>query len=468
MNADATKRPRSRRFITVALALFVAVTAMPWLFANTPLRDRLLAAILKREDLRVSSDNASFGYFSPLALGGLRIETLDTSTQLNVDQIEADRSWVRLLVSRSDLGRFQFDRPSVDVLVREEMEESAEVDETTSPEATHPPKMILEIRDASIVVRTPSTAQPPIDLDKINVTVQIDADRDRSVLRVQPLQLFDHQTITPELCSQGLQLVAPMLDRQLDASGEFSLRFTEFQIPLGDADADRRSKIRISGELELHEMSASVKNPLTRRIAGVALDLIGSSLPETTMIARGVNVRFNVIDGRVHHEGLALLIPRGESSIEITSSGSVGLDESLDLQVAIRLPANLLGESQLASKLTGAPIMLAIGGTLDEPEIGLPERIDWVRSIETMLNASPDDAPRDSLEENVADVLGQLLKGALDREPSSEADAAPEPRPILPNLRDWLRSRRDRTNDPRANDTPNNETESEIRIPIDI
>ena len=51
------------------------------------------------------------------------------------------------------------------------------------------------------------------------------------------------------------------------------------------------------------------------------MKLAGINLPGALTVAENVTVEFSVIDGRVHHSGLALILPQGDRSIEIVSSG---------------------------------------------------------------------------------------------------------------------------------------------------
>ena len=71
--------------------------------------------------------------------------------------------------------------------------------------------------------------------------------------------------------------------------------------------------------------------------------IAGTSFPDAITVAQDVSVQFMVKNGRLHHSGLAFILPHGEKSIDIVSSGSVGLDETLDLTLEIKLPDGLLG-----------------------------------------------------------------------------------------------------------------------------
>ena len=101
------------------VVVVLLVIAFPWILAKTGLRDRLLTAIVASNDVKVSSRDASFGYFTSLSLSGLQIKARDDSAQIDVARIESDHSWLGLLLSRPELGTFRFQRPEIDVLVKE-------------------------------------------------------------------------------------------------------------------------------------------------------------------------------------------------------------------------------------------------------------------------------------------------------------------------------------------------------------
>ena len=485
MNDEPSRRHPARRLLIIAvMGMLILAVAFPWILAKTTLRDRLLSMIVNDDSVSVQSRNASFGYLTPLSLSGLQIASSDQSTSIEVNQIEADKSWLGMLVSRPELGTIRFVEPKAEFVVQEDRtgDDTSESESSEPPASSETPPVLpnlaAEIRDASVVVRSDSSKEPTIDLDSIGLTLRLQREEDRSVLRIDPSTLFDHEPITPALCGRGLQLVAPLLADEIDAEGAFSLKLSEFQLPVGRRTQDREA-VRIAGQLELHQATVSIKNTVAANVVGLVIQLIGGSLPDTMIVAKDVAVDFRVVDGRIHHEGLALLLPHGESNIGITSSGSVGIDESLDLNVAIQLPASMLGKSRIAQRLSEDPIEIAIGGTLQEPKVGLPQKASWVQSIERIIsadeNSEQEGNPDDSLENAVIDLIGGLLERAPDRrrgertprDADGESPSVDRPildRPILD--RPIFNRRRDRQDDASSTtEPPSRETEPDPNAP---
>ena len=101
-----------------------------------------------------------------------------------------------------------------------------------------------------------------------------------------------------------------------------------------------------------------------------------------------MTVEFEGVDGRVHHSGLALLLPHGEDSIEIVFSGSVGLDETLDLNLAVKLPEGLMGKGVARDALTREPIQFAVGGTLESPKLKLAGKHGILQSVGNLFESA--------------------------------------------------------------------------------
>lgn len=441
-DASPAGPPRRRSWYVWLIAAFLLLAALPWVLAKTPLRDRMLNAIVNSDEVSVHSSNASFGYVAPLSLSGLQVRTRDQATQIEVERIQADHSWLGLLFSRPELGTFRFDHPRVDLTIDPRQLQSTDA---SKPNAKPPaaalqlPNLAAEINDAAVVVRTVANTKPPIDLDGIQLTVRIEREANRSMLRVEPSTVFDHQPITPELCGQGLQLVAPLLADEVEAQGEFSLRLDRFEVPLGPDPEANQKGISIQGALQLHQANVGLRNTIARRIGDMVFKLLGSSAPQTLTVAKDLVVQFEVIDGRVHHQGLALLLPHGQSSIEITSSGSVGLDESLDLQVAIQVPPEMLGGSSLVQRLTEKPIALAVTGSMKEPKLELLNQGGLLDSVRKVVDQDTDPTARQEsvgeLVDEAMNVVGGLLGGLRER-PDRNGQAAEEEATTLEDAKD--------------------------------
>src|SRR5262249_38685318 len=82
-------------------------------FVVTGLSDRLINAILASPSVRASSQGASFGLFSPLSIHGLQLKSTNSHIDIRVDDITAERTPWRLLISSPDLGTIRVKKPHV-------------------------------------------------------------------------------------------------------------------------------------------------------------------------------------------------------------------------------------------------------------------------------------------------------------------------------------------------------------------
>ena len=77
------------------------------------------------------------------------------------------------------------------------------------------------------------------------------------------------------------------------------------------------------------------------------------------------NVEFRMVNRRVYHRGLTLVI----GTTPITTQGSVGMDESLALMAEVPINARLLGVDLSLGALEGTTLKIPIGGTLNKPKL---------------------------------------------------------------------------------------------------
>jgi hypothetical protein len=138
----------------------------------------------------------------------------------------------------------------------------------------------------------------------------------------------------------------------------------------------------------------------------------------------------------------------------------VGLDETLDLHVAVQLPNELLSDSALVQQLTKDPIVLAISGTLDEPKIQLASDRGLIKSIQGLITGDSAQQPSDeSLSDAIsgaAEAVGGILQG-LRKNREARASEPDENRSSRPSLRERIRDRsllRNRNNVPQEPDPP--------------
>lgn len=421
---------RVRRRLT-RLAVGVAViVALPHIVANTPLRNVVLSGITAKRGLRVSAESASFGWISSVKLRGIRAAHTSRPLQSRVGNIELERSWLGTLLQSPDLGHVLVEDVEVEVLWPLD---------ASPPEKRTPGRATgtFEVRRGSFQLRDRETGEPIVAFHNIDLEFGIEQQADSRVLVLPPLTVLDGTELTPELCHQGLQLVAPVLANAANVQGEASLQFDGATIPLDFSDSrSLMEQMSLRGTAELHEVTVSARESLFGDSVAVIANLLRVDLPEKIRVADNTRVDFEVREGRVHHQGLTFLLPEISADMMWQTSGSVGLDETLDLTVAVQVPFSLAGENPLTRRLTEKPIQFQIVGTLDDPQIQFPQDRAWLREAAGIV-----------LDEALSDEARPLADAAIDlleqlRDRRSEAGERNGPS-VLDKMRERLKKRRD-------------------------
>jgi hypothetical protein len=108
-------------------------------------------------------------------------------------------------------------------------------------------------------------------------------------------------------------------------------------------------------------------------VTGILQALPGRiQVPTSIRVADDSEIAFRMEDRRMWHEGLefGVPLPRAGTRLDLTSQGSVGLDDKvLDLKLALPFPADLPSDRPVLASLAGKTVSIGIGGKLGEPRI---------------------------------------------------------------------------------------------------
>ena len=160
--------------------------------------------------------------------------------------------------------------------------------------------------------------------------------------------------IDPAMCANALKYIAPVLADVAAAEGLFSIELDDCRVPLADP-----AKGELKGRFVIHSVEVG-PGPLVRELA----ILLGRATP--ARLTRESVVPFQMVNGRVYHQGLELEFP----DLTIRTHGSVGLDHTLLLMAEMPVPPKwVAGNTQVASALRNQTISLPINGTLERPQI---------------------------------------------------------------------------------------------------
>ena len=201
-----------------------------------------------------------------------------------------------------------------------------------------------------------------LTVDKAKLSFSVETSKEGRMLTLAPVTVFEKQKLTPEVADQLLQLIAPTLSDIGGVQGEISLSFETFRVPLGVPKDEFVKKVELAGKLQLHEITVSTKTPLIETTVKLLADMYGKKPSEIVRVVENVEVRFQVREGRMYHEGLRIGFPDISPDLLVNSRGSVGLDKSLDL--VLEIPRINLKDPKAKPQ---PPVRFQVTGTIDKP-----------------------------------------------------------------------------------------------------
>lgn len=459
--------PRRRRrwpWIVAGLSLAAGLLffALPYLFNVAPLRSAMLGVAAWTIDGTIHVEHASLGWWAPVDLRQVEVRDEQDEPLVEIEQIAGTQPLWRLLFDRRALGRFEFTRPQVRFFVDvdgsnfDRVFGPAETPDDEEPDAgPGPPKapnvdLAVALVDATLTVRGPDSPRE-WTLERLNFAggLQRSPQAGRGPIAiVEPGKLIDQVELTPEMCDDLLKYIAPVLSDATRTAGRFSIELTdEARIPL-----DAPEEGRLQGEFSIHSIDVA-PGPLARELAQVL------KFPSTIRLADESIVRFELIDGRMHHANLKFGLPR----LWVETHGSVGLDQTLDLVAEVPLAGLAAEDAPLREALSQQTLRIPIGGTLAEPKID----VDAMKQGGMGLVGGAWEELFDDETVDVPALLSELreqgwfqegiLPGApffnRNRPPGEDvaeeedADDSPDARPLLDLLEDGLLRRRRRSTD---------------------
>lgn len=372
-NGKGTSRSWVRRSVGVLVVAALTIALLPQILAVTGLFRPFLAAAASKHDLRVSAQSASLSWVGPVSLDGFTLERQDDSLAVFIPEMATRKTLLSVLTSLPDVGRITVDRPEVTVTVSQDKPDSAPEDGREPKVRRRFPGIECVVRDASVAINSEDGTDSIVDFDGISATARTEHTADGNSLTIDPVVIFDRRPLTPKLCNQGLQLIAPVLAENAMVTGTMTVELKEFRFPLDPASADERNRrLTMSGQFMLHDVETGLKTPLLKQIAAIVTQFVGVRV-DRLRVANETRVDFNVEEGRVFHDGLTLVIPEISDDLTVTSSGWVDLNENVQAELSINLAglggslAGIVGES------LSEPLKLEVTGTLKNPKIRLPQ-----------------------------------------------------------------------------------------------
>lgn len=211
-------------------------------------------------------------------------------------------------------------------------------------------------------------------------------------------KVIDRAKLTPAALSDALGFALPAIANSAQADGVISFDLDEAKVPLANPNA-----AHLRGTLTVHESSVSA-GP----VMGELIGLLGVKSTSARLVDNAA-VPIELINGRVHHRNFALTI----DTVTVRTSGSVGLDGSLEMTVDVPLNEKIIGglnilkdRPRVMEAIARQTITIRVGGTVAKP------RLD-PGAFRAAINKVVDGAVRDATKS----VVNDAIKGGLDKLP---------------------------------------------------
>lgn len=374
---DVIRRPGWSLLRWTLSTLFVAAVAglavLPSVLGTPERITKLVARAIPELDADVTPGRVRLGWFGPIVLEELSVVPRNGDpTPIAVKRVEIENGLAGIILSAGDLGRVRIEGLTADVAF--DREHRSNLDSILPPRepgagSGRGPRraaigLRLEVEDAIVRISGPWTSDPwvsePIDL---RAALGNGADG-RAVWTVEPVQLLKSAELEQTVAHEVLAYIVPVFADAARTSGRFSLRLDGATFPVG-----RPEDAKLAGLLQMHEVVLGPGPLVENMFRSLPFNL---PPPPTIRIADESDVAFHLEDRRMWHEGLEFGVPlrKPGQRLDVRSQGSVGLDDrSLDLKLALPIPADLPQDRPLVAALAGKQVSLGVGGVLGEPKV---------------------------------------------------------------------------------------------------
>ena len=198
-----------------------------------------------------------------------------------------------------------------------------------------------------------------LDLAKSPLTVEIPAG-----------PVCSNVALTQSICNGWMQYIAPMVSQAARAEGIFSLSLDDTGFTpqdLAHAQLSGRLEIPVGRVLpgpifeQLGQLIAPIEAAARR--GGLMGDLLSTEKPLAVMQDQVID--FELHDGRIHHTPALVELRK----VAISTSGSVGLDQSLDITAVLLFPTEWVQRLPFLAGPQGQGLVIPVGGTLKKPRV---------------------------------------------------------------------------------------------------
>ena len=379
--------------------------AFPFLALGSSLRDRSLKDAVSQSGWSVQSTSATGGCFVPVTFFDVRVSDSEGRLAGRIAELRTNCTLTDMFGGGPERRKVTLVRPSIEIEVSEEGEWPS-----CSPGDSGGATDFL-VEQGCLKVTSPLRRIPIVNVRGVDMAGSVGPDKSgASWLVVEPMQVFDHEPVSDSQCEQNLALIAPILAQSTEVSGSASVWLDSIRIPL---DGRQSSPFPIKGRAEFHSLEAKLRNGWARQLSALGGTFSGLQIPEQISMLEKSSIDFEVTERSVHHKGTTFLLPEMSPEFKVASSGTVFLDETLDLELSVELPVPSDDERpalQFLRRFSSSPIVLAVKGTVSSPVVGLPEGVDFLGEISRRVTPAQYTKEPAGVPTAISDLIQDVVK----------------------------------------------------------
>ena len=244
----------------------------------------------------------------------------------------------------------------------------------------------------------------PFSTGRMRLKSQLPLNAPVLALQIEKGPVLENVRLTPEISRKWIKYAVPLLADTTESEGQFSLSLTtDGIIPL-----ENPSAMNASGVLAIE--SAQMR---PGKLANAFLDVVkqvktvvrgqaaGGVIPADQTLVRleKQSVNLQCAGGRIYHQNLKMVL----ADVPVTTSGSVGWDETLSLTAELPIPDDWLIDNRLLQGLKGQTLRIPVTGTLSQPVLD-------TRAIFTALQKAAQNATGRLIDVELQNQLDRLFK----------------------------------------------------------
>lgn len=395
-------------------AIVCAGALIPAALNHATSRNALLNQALNEKGLSASSGSSTGGWLTPFEFHDVVVSDEAGQVQCRIDTLKTGRSIVDHLLADGPVT-VTLVRPNLDVALDDE---GRLLLDSTAEESTD--DISFRIEDGAITLRVPWRDLPIVELNALEIQGTVVHEANGRWLTVDEIEVLDHAKLSDRHTEQNLALVAPLVSQATSLQGTVSARLNPVRICLDkEIDADQ---VLLDGTVQIHNMEAHLRQQWSRSLVQLVGHFNQNPLPPHLSLISDSAINFSVTSHGIHHSGFSLVLPDIADGVTVDSSGTLQLDEQLDLALNIQLPATQRSGSSLLNTLVSlvrAPIQLRVTGTVSSPTVTTPDGRPILEEITQRVDSS---SGRPS---SVAGSLGKIIQAGATKDKATRKRELP-------------------------------------------